>query len=192
MQKIKKVSKIFRVLFQIAFIIIPCLLAISWINAPHDLDWSWLAGTSITKESGFAYNTIPANIKFLVAHELSVNTKIYGFLISLIPITMHLIIMYFLIKLFKLYEQGEIFSSKNVKYIRSIAYAMLIGQALNPIYEGLLSLALTWGNPPGHRVAIVSLDGANIAVIIIAMLIILISWIMAEGYKLHEDQTYTV
>lgn len=192
MNKIRKVSQIFRIFFQIAFILIPCLVAISWLNAPYNMDWNWLAHASVTKQSGFAFSPMPANVKVLILHPLSAMTKFYGFLITLIPTAIQLAMLYFLIKLFKLYELGEIFSSKNVKCIRYIGYSMLIGQALNPVYEGLLSLAMTWHNPHGHRIAIISLSGANIAILITAFLIILISWIMAEGSKLHEEQTYTV
>ena len=57
-----------------------------------------------------------------------------------------------------------------------------------------MSAALTWGNPRGshERMAAISFSGTNVAILLTALLIILISWIMAEGHKLAEDQKYTI
>lgn len=183
MNKIKKTSLFFRILFQIIFVLLPIILLIAWMNAPTPLT---IFGNAITMDF------IPHGIPIL--NPMTTMTKIFGFLVSLIPMLVNLFVLYFLIKLFRLYEQGEIFTANNVRYIRNTGYALLIGQLLNPIYQALLSLVLTWNNPPhrGLRVISISLDGTNIGILLMSLLIILISWIMAEGYKLKEDQQLTI
>ena len=106
--------------------------------------------------------------------------------------SIELYILYSLIKLFKLYEKAEIYSINSVRYIRNIGYALIITQLVNPIYEGLMGVALTWHNPTGHRFASISLDQTNIGIVLVALLVILISWIMAEGCKLREEQQLTI
>jgi len=104
-------------------------------------------------------------------------------------------VLYFLIKLFRQYEKGEIFLIENVRYIRNIGYTLLIGQLLNPIYDGLISADLTWGNhyvQKGMRIASVTFDNTNITVLLTSLFIILISWIMAEGYQLRAEQQLTI
>jgi hypothetical protein len=182
MHKIQRVSFIFRVLFQIIFILLPLLQIFVWIQAPHPLG----------EHSQFAYHYLNHHLQTLVLHDISVQEKLLGFLISSIPLAVELFIVFFLIKLFKRYEQGEIFSFENVKTIRNIGYTLLVSQLLNPIYEGLMSLLLTWHNPPGHRIAVVSFGTPNLVTIITALLVILISWIMAEAFKLQEEQIYTI
>jgi hypothetical protein len=103
-----------------------------------------------------------------------------------------LYILYSLIKLFGLYSKGEIFSVNSVKHIRNIGYALLITQIVNPLYEGLMGLALTWHNPHGHRFASVTLNQTNLGIIFVALIVILVSWIMAEGCKLREEQQLTI
>ena len=184
MNKIQRVSKFFKWLFIITGIVLPVLLIIYWFHAPESIT---------TEHPALIMNDIPTNIKIL--HPLSSTTKLLGFAISLMPLAVNLFILYFLIHLFQLYQQCEIFSLRNVRYIKKIGYTLFIGQLIvNPIYEALLSAALTLGNPrvSHERMAAISFSGTNVAILITALLIILISWIMAEGHQLAEDQKYTI
>ncbi len=183
MHNIKKVSIFFRVLLQLAFVLLPIITIICWINAPNP----------VIDSQNLSLSFLPNGLdKLKILHELSLSTKIFGCLLSLIPTGINMLVLYFLIKLFELYQQGEIFSSQNVKYIRNTAYGLLLGQVVNPFYQGFLSALLTWQNPHGTRIAEVSLSGTNIGIVLAALLIILISWIMAEGCKLREEQQLTI
>lgn len=181
MNKIQRVSKFFKWLFLAIGIALPISSIIFWINAP----------SSITLLSHMiVINNIPTSVKIL--HTLSPMEKLAGFSIGLIPLAINLFVLYFLIRLFQLYEKCEIFSLKNVRYIKYIGYTLFIGQIINPIYEALLTATLTWHNPAGARMAMISFSGTNMAILLTALLIILISWIMAEGHQLSEDQKYTI
>jgi hypothetical protein len=182
MQKIQRVSMLFRLFFQFIFIIFPIVLAIYWILGPQFFDGV------MSHEAVIRF--IPHSVN--VTKPLSATIRLYGFLITLIPLAVTEVILYFLIKLFKLYENKIIFSLDNVNTIRKIGITMLIGQLLNPIHEMLLSLTLTWHNPPGHRIISISIDGTDIGILLAALLTILISWIMAEGCKLREEQRLTI
>jgi hypothetical protein len=178
--KIKIVSLFFRLLFQIGLVAVPLVHIISWIYAPQ------VIGENI----GFAMRVLPEEVKIL--YQLGASTKFFGFLIDMIPIVIIEFMLYFLIRLFRLYEQGEIFSLINVNYIKKIGYILFIFQLLSPITNGLLTGVLTWHNPPGHRYIAISLSGINIAMLLTASLIILISWIMSEGCRLREEQQLTI
>lgn len=184
---IKKVSCFFRILFQIVFVALPLMHIIAWINAPAPIS---LFGSLLGANSEFVIRIIPEGVKIL--HTLSSSTKFFGFLVSAIPLIVVEFIFYYLIKLFRLYEKSEIFSQKNVGYIKKTGYALLIAQLAKPICEGFLSAILTWQNPHGYRYAEVSLGGLNLAMVLVAFLIILISWIMAEGCRLREEQQLTI
>lgn len=183
MDKIKKVSLLFRIIFQIAFVLQPILLILFWVNFPSKIFTNMQTGA-------ININFIPQNI--IILYNMTWSMKLLGFLISLIPLILIELIFYFLIKLFRLYEKAEIFSMKNVNYIKYIGYTMLVAQLVSPLYQGLITGVLTWHNPAGHRYATISLSGTNIAIIFTAILIILISWIMTEGVKLNEEQKYIV
>jgi len=125
-------------------------------------------------------------------HVLSYKEKIAGGLVSAIPLVIQMFIVYSLINLFKLYEKGEIFSIKHVKTIRNIGYALLLGQCIEPFYQFVMGIVLTMNNPPHHHFAAITLDQTNVGILLTALLVILISWIMAEGCKLREEQQLTI
>ena len=53
-------------------------------------------------------------------------------------------------------------------------------------------LMATLSNPPGHRYISLNFGTPNLEVLFWGMLVIVISWIMAEGYKLQKDQDLTI
>jgi Protein of unknown function (DUF2975) len=195
MNKIKNVSLSFKLVFQIIFIALPVLLIISWIYAPDEL---------VLLTGFIKLNAIPATYSGLhtytpqglpekaILHTLSQGEKALGFLVSVIPMMVKMFILYFLIKLFKLYENGEIFSIHHVRYIRNIGYALLISQLIEPFYQFAMGFVLTMHNPSHHRYAAITLDQTNIGILLTAVLVILISWIMAEGCHLREEQQLTI
>lgn len=180
MNKIQRTSWFFRMVFQLIFVILPLITITVWIYAPNSVT---LLGGQIS------LHAFQVHIPVV---QMTLGTKILGFIVDLIPLTVNLFVLYFLIKLFRLYEQGEIFTLNNVHYIRNTGYALLIGQLINPIYQALLSLILTWHNPKGMHYISISLSGTNVGVLLGSLLVILISWIMAEGYKLQEEQQLTI
>lgn len=183
MKKIQRISLCFRWLFQIIFMVMPVLLVIFWMNAPKPL-------SATAAHFGFGMNFIPRYITFF--HPLSPMTKFSGFLVSLIPLAVSLLVLYFLIRLFKRFEQCDFFCYQNVRYIKYIGLTLFIGQLLHPAYQALLTYVLTLHNYPGKPMVMISFTGADIGVLLTALAILLVSWIMAEGYKLKEEQQYTV
>ncbi len=172
MNKIKYVSFIFCLLFQLIFVGIIAAQFLGWAYAP--------------------LSVIPVEYRSYLLHPFDVNTQVAGFFITL-PITlMELAAFYFLIKLFSLYKRFEFFTFDNVRYIRNAGYALLLLQITKPACEFLLGFILTSRNPPGFRLAIATINEKSIALIITALVIILVSWVMAEGCKMNNEQQLTI
>jgi len=189
MNKICQVSTFFKIFFQVIFIALPFMQIIGWIKAPTPVSFL---------NQSISYDVIPQPYTATVAHAsqilhpLTLAERLAGFGVSLIPLSIQLFILYSLIKLFSLYAEGKIFSTQNVKHIQHIGYSLLLGQIVNCFYQGIMGVILTWNNPHGHRFAAITLDQTNMGILLVAFLVILISWIMAEGCKLHEEQQLTV
>lgn len=183
MDKIKRISLFFRVLFQFLLVALPIFLITAWVK---------FSGTLVMISGIINLSYIPAAYSNSILHTLSGSEKLLALCLSSIPMFVQLYILFSLIRLFKLYEKGEIFSINNVRYIRNIGYALLVTQIIDPVYQGAMGFVLTRYNPPGHRFASITLDQANIGVILIAFIVILISWIMAEGCRLREEQQLTI
>lgn len=161
---------------------LPTSLALFWAGAPSGVIQSHL-GEGWASLLSINYIThMP-----LITHALTTKVKLLGFCISIIPLSINLLILFYLIKLFKSYVHESIFSRQNVSCIQRIGWLLLAGQLLAPIYEALISATLTWGNPVGHRLITISFSKDNLAVILCATMIIVIAWIMAEAYKDQEN-----
>ena len=183
-KKIKQISRVMRLLLQIVFIALPVILAYAWWYKPLGLH----IPPSLSGHSSFIISFIPKGLAIM--HPLTVMDKVYGFLICLLPLGVMLTILFFMIKLFGLYAQGRIFSIANVQCLKLSAITLLIWEfILQPIYQILLSATLTWHNPPGHRVATLTLSGIDMLLVFSAILVWLIAWIMAEGVKILEENT---
>lgn len=183
MNKIQKISCFFKWLFTAVFISLPILYGVFWAGAPSPFP-------STMKDFGFSMSLIPGGIHIM--HPLSIYTKTLGFVISLIPLSINLFILFFIVKLFKNFENKEIFSLSNVKIIKKVGLGILIGQFMHLIYDLLMSVTLTWHNPVGHRVALMTLKPIDLGLLFTSLLIILISWIMMEAYQLKEENQYII
>ena len=183
MNKIQSVSRYFKWLFLIAFVVV--LFFHLWFWVYFIIHNSWPMQT--------ATHHLPS-LSWLDALPLTLDIKrrLLCSLVSLIPLIINLFIIYFLIKLFSLYQRGKIFMLDNVRTIKRIAYTILIGQVANIIYQVLFSLIITWQYGPGNRTAGFELSSTNFGMIITACLVILISWVMAEGCRLQEDSEFTI
>lgn len=183
MEKIKRFSVFFRIFFQLMFCVVPILTIVSWLV---------FAGRFEPPGGVFHFNFIPQAYQNNIMHKLSLNENLLALAVSAFPAFIIMYILFCLIQLFKLYERGEIFTLLNVTYIRNIAYALLVTQLINPFYEAAMGLVLTINNPPGHGLIAISFDQTNLGVLATALIIIIISWVMAEGCKLREEQQLTI
>lgn len=177
-QMIKKRGRIFKYVFIVMFASAPVLPVLSWMF----------------------YNDLPEAMRLQMAGNfpvagtfcLALNQRILasaaGFLVSLITMAG----LFYLIRLFSLYEKGIIFSSANVEYYRKLGYIIIISMFAGIIHNSAMSVILSLQNPPGNRIITLSLSSSEIAIGIIGMIVVLISWIMDAGREMKEEQEYTV
>jgi hypothetical protein len=184
MNKIQRVSLCLRLFFQFAFVALPVAVMLFWFLAPV----LFVHNRGLFDQIKEFF--ISAHVQIL--HPLTAIDAIWAFIVSLLPTAVTMTILYFLIRLFKLYEQGEIFTINNVRYLKNIGYTMLVGQLINFVYELLITTVLTINNPAGHKYASFDFGTHDLYNLLTAIMIIVISWVMAEGCKLQEEQKYTV
>lgn len=178
MNKIKSISVKLRIAFQIAFVIIPVINIMVWMF----------------------YESLPTSISTtLLPYSLNLNqihinplTKTLACLATMLQISIILYALGLLIKLFRNYEQNQIFTLTNVKYYRRLGYAVFSWVVCNKLVEAMISVILTFQNPVGHRMIAVKFTGVDLVALAMSSLIILIAWIMNEGHELQEEQALTI
>jgi hypothetical protein len=113
-----------------------------------------------------------------------------AYFLDLLPILISLVA---LIHIFKNYEKGEIFNSINARAYRLIGWMFIFDGLISKIlYDAFMTLATTINNPPGSRMISFGFGAPNLEALFCGAVVIVISWVMLEASKLHEDQQYTV
>jgi hypothetical protein len=127
-----------------------------------------------------------------VDHDLSILSRFLAFLTDMIPMGVIIYGLRKLESLFSLYENGLIFTEQNVQCFRSLGRALLVWVACDVVRNSLLSIALTLDNPPGQRVITLGFGSADFTAVFVGIVVLIISWVMDEGRKIHEDQALIV
>lgn len=188
MYNIRRLSRILITVLYGGLIILPCLTTFTWLF--NDLPFI----QSLCKQ-GMIRETIhtqegPIN---LCDVKLTPLGKALGVLSNIVGSLSSWLSLMVLIKLFKRYKTGQVFSFSNVNAYRQLGGLCLINAlAMRPLQELLSSLAVTLSNPPGQRYISIGFGSPNIYDIVTGLIIVTIAWVMAEGYRLQNDQQLTV
>ena len=183
MSGIKKLSRVIVVILQIAFFVLPIMAAIIWWQPDAKIHLS--AANAGYHDAAITF--IPKSYNIL--HPITAENRAYGFLITLLPIGSVLAVLFLAIRLFKLYIAEKIFTLQNVSCFKYTAIILLVWELiLSPIHDTLLSYTLLSGNPPGLGYASIDYSGMDLILIFTAMILWCISWVMAEGVKLANEQ----
>lgn len=181
MKKIRRLSLTLQVIIALAFVLLPFYTVVFWLSNGHPFGAQAPIGV-------FLYE---GPVQPLVSI-LPPNVKAIAFLVNMIPVTLYMVIIAFLMRLFHLYGAGEVFSARVVKLYQKIAWVLLTVQLIKPFYSTLMGYVLTLINPPGQRMLYIGLNIQDFLMICVAGVVLLVSWIVAEYYTLHEEQEYTV
>ncbi len=179
----KKMIFILRALF--ALLLVTAITP--WIFPKSALGGFMLSMFSITKflES--------QNVDYFF-NNLSVISRILGFLgsiISLLPLFIGVLIM---MKLAKNYIAECVFSASNAKSYRNLGVIYLLSALLlQPLAQVLFSLSISFiNNHLGQRFIALNIDINTITEIFFAIVLIVIGHVMQLGQKMKEEQELTV
>lgn len=181
MERIQKWSRYIRILFQWVIIVIPIVTLVDWVI----FDAAEIRMLQTFKFLEGANIMIPETIPY--------STRWISFIIAMIPRGILMFIFYHLVKLFKLYEIGYIFTMDNIRHIKICAYATLVWLIAHFFEYILLILALTINNPKGSRYLSVRFGTAcDFYSIIISIVIIIIAHVMDEARKIKNENELTI
>ncbi|WP_066856526.1 DUF2975 domain-containing protein [Halodesulfovibrio spirochaetisodalis] len=181
MTTITKPSKRFALLFRVFFYAYPILMLCLWL-------WSDFSDTGSWSNFGLAESILRGH----TIQPVTTWQRIACFGASMLTGGAIMYVLRMLSRLFALYSRGEFFGVDNVACYRAIGIGLIVQQALSLPQGALQSVILSFTNPQGQRFISISVDDANISLVVVGLMVILISRIMDEGRKLQEEQQFTV
>jgi hypothetical protein len=188
MNRIQKVSAFFSIVFQFLLYYLPLHTVFKWIFINADFMGSMFAWIIFVP----AFNG-PEGEVFFRDVEWTPLTKFIGLSADLLALLPIIISLFALIRIFKHYQQGEIFNNSNARYYRLMGWMFIFdGLIAKSFSQSLMTLAVTLNNSSGHRYITFGIHSANFEALFCGAVIIVISWVMLEASKLHDEQKFTV
>lgn len=181
MNTITKPSRRFALLFRVLFYLYPVATLCLWLWIDTTGSNEWMELDAITD----VMNGAPVR-------DFAMWQRLACFGASMLTGGAVMYVFHRLARLFDLYAGGEFFGSGTVACYRAVGWGLIAQQVLSLPEGGLLAVILTWNNPVGERLVTVSVDDANISLVVVGLMIILISRIMDEGRKMREEQQLTI
>lgn len=188
-KKIRVTSFILRVFIIISLITFP-IMSISYLY------WK-MNKYGISALPNFILNFIPSEIRTQIPSlsEMGFSIQAIGYLSTFLGIIIPIVCLGFLERLFKHYQNLQVFSKGAIRCIRNIGLTILLGLFFELVLSTLLFLFLPDSFPVSNRLltgAFFGSVGYNLKIAAGALTIVLISWIMKIGYEIQEEQKHTV
>ena len=174
-QKIEKMSRRLRRLFQLCIFVLPLVPVFFWLG----------------------YNHLPQvmhdNIFPTAAPSwLPLNSRLIALAGGIPAIVVLILALIGLKRLFALYEQGIYFQAENVALFRLLARLAFCSVIADVINKTVLELARTINNPPGERLISIGLSSDHLKLMIVAAIIMIIGLVIDEGRKIQDEIELTV
>lgn len=179
MDTIQTLSRRLRLLFQFLLVMVPVGVIYFWLVAGTESDIHPLLG-------------IGTDVSLYTDLTLSFQTRLIVLTLSLLLALIPLYALVKLVRLFKNYEQTDVFTLENATIYHQLGRCLLLWVVAGIIYGGLMSAALSFNNKPGERFLELDFGGYDALGLICAFLIIVISQVMKTGYQIAEENSHTV
>ena len=165
----------------------------------------WLSRTSIAvmvlSLAGYAY--VWTNTKFAyrivsqdafpdLPDQLSLQQNILLFIVGAVPSLIFALVLFEAKKFFDCYSTGQLFPVTSGQRLKSIGRFCLSLAIVNPIIRMITLLIMTWFNPPGQKILIISFSSTDGFLLVFSGLLFMIGHILAESNRIAEDNKLIV
>ncbi|RTZ24702.1 DUF2975 domain-containing protein [Vibrio penaeicida] len=182
MSKIQNQSRRVRILFQCLFVLTPIMVCYYWLTVETPYDFLTSMGIIEMSFKTNDFTSLP----------LSISTRVYIMIASLMLCSIIMYALTLLIRLFKNYERDEIFSLENANYYQKLGYSLFYWVGGSLIYGAATSVILSFNNTPGKRMLSVTFEGLDLLTLMFGFIVVIISWVMKEGHALADENRHTI
>lgn len=175
--RIQRFSTILKTILTIVLPLLPLVAGIGWAIVP-DIQIGQAIGIMMVGDSH------PGPLTTL--------DRVAGFATSLVPLSVIMYGVWNLRELFSLYAAGQILGPQNATLLRALAMTLIAWVPAQALGDILVSLALSIDNAVGERFVAITMSSNDIAIALIGMVALVISWVMVEAARAAEDSASIV
>lgn len=89
--------------------------------------------------------------------------------------------------LFGEYLRGAVFSPRALVCLRRFSAGLAALAIVQPLSQALMSVAISWDNPPGQRMLLLAISSSDYALVIAALVFVAIARVMTEAARVAEE-----
>ena len=189
MNNIKKLSRILLLALNALIVLTPLALVAWWIMAY--LKSAGLIDLSLACIEQVVHT--PDGFVNLFSVTWTPRLWLLGLLSDVISIAPFWLSLFLLKRLFTNYANSDIFTRSNALIYRSLGYLLLIDALVTKLLsETLLVVAATLANPNGSGYLTFSFGTPSLASLFYSLIVIVVSQVMLEASRLHDEQQLTI
>lgn len=127
------------------------------------------------------------DLRHLALGELTAAARLRMALVTLMPVALGLALLWQLWSLFGEYLRGAVFSPRALACLRRFAVLLVALAVVQPLAQALMSVAVSWDNPPGQRMLVVTVNSNDYALLLGALVFVAIARVMTEAARVAEE-----
>jgi hypothetical protein len=165
----------------------------------------WLSRTSIAviilSLSGYAYVWTNTKLAYQVVSQnafpdlpaqLTQWQNILLFIVGAVPSLMFAAALFHAKQFFDSYATGQLFPETSGQKLKSIGRLCLWLAIANPIIRTITLLIMTWLNPPGQKILVISFSSTDGFLLVFSGMLFMIGYILAESNRIAEENKLIV
>ena len=157
------------------------LCYISIAVMPLILVWIWMDPERVAQDFSDTSDLV-------LSEAIGFLNRIFGFTLSIIPTILMIMGLLSLQEFLNNLQKSDYFNPNNPTLLRKFAYMLLWSTLARPLIGALVSIVITINNPPGQRTVTFSLGTDEISGVFVALLIMLLSLLMAESKSSVDER----
>ena len=118
---------------------------------------------------------------------LNLQQNLMLFIVGAIPTLLFAIVLFQAKQFFDSYRSGLLFPTEGAAKLKSIGKFCLALAIVNPLIRTITLLIMTWLNPLGQKILILSLSSTDGFLLVLSGLLFMIGYILSEANRIAED-----
>lgn len=114
------------------------------------------------------------------------------FIVGAVPTLMFACVLFEARRFFDSYATGQLFPATSGQRLKSIGRFCLWLAIANPLIRLISLLIMTWLNPPGQKILVISFSSTDGFLLVFSGLLFMIGHILAESNRIAEDNKLIV
>lgn len=148
----------------------------------------WVAAAPLAELQEASW-PVTTELRALLKAEFTNATRWRLLAVSAAHVTWAAAVLWQLWRLFDHYRHGDVFGAQAMTHARRLGWSTVGLAVAQPLLGALMSVAISWGNPPGKRMLQLSLSSNDYALLLLALVLVVLGRVMTEAARVADENS---